>query len=118
MQYAIRIPANRSLELKIEDILFRPPGRPGRKPLVRCFRSGIECRQGPASSDRTSDGVRLQQARQSAEAKRLVRLQLSVHLWRRLGLPPLVADELTAAVSEDGRSDMLHRIWALPLPSG
>ena len=35
MQYAIRIPANRSLELEIEDILFRPPGRPGRKPLVR-----------------------------------------------------------------------------------
>ena len=33
--YAIRIPANRSLELEIEDILFRPPGRPGRKPLVR-----------------------------------------------------------------------------------
>ena len=35
MQYAIRIPANKSLELAIEDILFRPPGRPGRKPLVR-----------------------------------------------------------------------------------
>ena len=35
MQYAIRIPANRSLELEIEDILFRPPGRPSRKPLVR-----------------------------------------------------------------------------------
>ena len=35
VQYAIRIPANRSLELEIEDILFRPPGRPGRKPLVR-----------------------------------------------------------------------------------
>ena len=35
MQYAIRIPANKSLELEIEDILFRPPGRPSRKPLVR-----------------------------------------------------------------------------------
>ncbi len=33
--YAIRIPANKSLELEIEDILFRPPGRPSRKPLVR-----------------------------------------------------------------------------------
>ena len=33
--YAIRIPANKNLELEIEDILFRPPGRPGRKPLVR-----------------------------------------------------------------------------------
>ena len=36
VQYAIRIPANKSLELEIEDILFRPPGRPSRKPLVRC----------------------------------------------------------------------------------
>ena len=35
VQYAIRIPANKSLELAIEDILFRPPGRPGHKPLVR-----------------------------------------------------------------------------------
>ena len=31
----IRIPANKSLELEIEDILFRPPGRPNAKPLVR-----------------------------------------------------------------------------------
>ena len=35
VDYAIRMPANRSLELEIEDILFRPPGRPSRKPLVR-----------------------------------------------------------------------------------
>ena len=35
VQYAIRIPANKSLELEIEDVLFGPPGRPGRKPLVR-----------------------------------------------------------------------------------
>ena len=27
--------ANKSLELEIEDLLFRPPGRPSRKPLVR-----------------------------------------------------------------------------------
>ena len=27
VQYAIRIPANKSLELEIEDILFRPPGK-------------------------------------------------------------------------------------------
>ncbi|HEY3113421.1 MAG TPA: transposase, partial [Gemmatimonadaceae bacterium] len=33
--YAIRIPANKNLELAIEDILFRPRGRPSRKPLVR-----------------------------------------------------------------------------------
>ncbi len=35
VDYAIRIPANKSLELEIEDILFRPPGRPSCKPLVR-----------------------------------------------------------------------------------
>ena len=34
VDYVIRIPANRSLELEIEDILFRPPGRPSLKPLV------------------------------------------------------------------------------------
>ena len=33
--YAIRIPANPSLQSEIEAILFRPPGRPSRKPLVR-----------------------------------------------------------------------------------
>src|SRR5262249_30893827 len=35
VDYVIRIPANRKLELAIEDILFRPRGRPSRKPLVR-----------------------------------------------------------------------------------
>jgi hypothetical protein len=35
VQYAIRVPANQSLEWEIVDILFRPPGRPSRKPLVR-----------------------------------------------------------------------------------
>jgi hypothetical protein len=33
--YAIHIPANKNLELEIEDLLFRSPGRPSRKPLVR-----------------------------------------------------------------------------------
>ena len=35
VDYAIRMPANKNLELEIEDILFRPPGRQGCKPLVR-----------------------------------------------------------------------------------
>ena len=35
VDYAIRMPANKSLELRIEDILFRPPGRPSCTPLVR-----------------------------------------------------------------------------------
>src|SRR6266571_7210345 len=33
--YAIRIPANKALDLEIEDLLFRGPGRPSRKPVVR-----------------------------------------------------------------------------------
>jgi Transposase DDE domain group 1 len=35
VQYAIRIPANNNLELAVEDILFRSPGRPSLKPLIR-----------------------------------------------------------------------------------
>jgi hypothetical protein len=35
VSYVIRIPTNKNLELAIEDILFRPPGRPSAKPLVR-----------------------------------------------------------------------------------
>jgi Transposase DDE domain group 1 len=35
LKYAIRIPANKNLELAIEDVLFRSPGRPSRTPLVR-----------------------------------------------------------------------------------
>ena len=34
VDYAIRIPANKTLELEVEDMLFRPPGRPSHKPLV------------------------------------------------------------------------------------
>ena len=41
VDYVMRIPANKNLELEIEDMLFRPPGRPSLKPLVRykSFRS-------------------------------------------------------------------------------
>ena len=35
VDYAIRVPANKRVELKIKDILFRPPGRPSCRPLVR-----------------------------------------------------------------------------------
>ena len=35
VDYVIRMPANKSVELEIEDLLFRPPGRPSRTPLVR-----------------------------------------------------------------------------------
>jgi len=36
VQYAIRIPANENLEWAIAELLVRPRGRPGCKPLVRC----------------------------------------------------------------------------------
>ena len=35
VDYAIRVPANASLEWEIADLLCRPPGRPSCKPLVR-----------------------------------------------------------------------------------
>ena len=35
VDYAIRVPANASLEWEIADLLFRPPGRLSQKPLVR-----------------------------------------------------------------------------------
>ena len=35
VQYAIRMPANKNLELEIEDLLFCSPGRPSHKPSVR-----------------------------------------------------------------------------------
>src|ERR1035437_642310 len=35
VEYAIRVPANKNLELAIEDLLLRSPGWPSRTPLVR-----------------------------------------------------------------------------------
>jgi hypothetical protein len=34
VKYAIRIPSNENLQRDIEELLKRPPGRPGKKPLV------------------------------------------------------------------------------------
>ncbi len=47
VDYAIRMPANKSLELEIEDILFRPPGRPSASPWVASRVSAIRRRAGP-----------------------------------------------------------------------
>ncbi len=186
VQYAIRIPANKSLELAIEDILFRPPGRPGRKPLVRykSFRYQAESWSKPRRivakvehhlgelfprvgfivtnmSLPSRSVVRFYNKRGTAEQwTRLschrfraneVRLQLSVlaynlgNLWRRLGLPNRIKSWSLTSLQQrlmktGGRlvkharyywlllaeghlnrrlfGDMLHRIWALPLPSG
>ncbi len=48
VDYAIRMPANKSLELDTEDILFRPPGRPSCKPLVRTRVFATRRRAGPS----------------------------------------------------------------------
>ena len=48
--YAIRIPANKNLELAIEDVLFRSPGRPSRaaaRPLQERPVSGGQLDDGP-----------------------------------------------------------------------
>ena len=60
VQYAIRIPANKSLELEIEDILFRPPGRPSAKPLVRYRASAI---RPPVGANRGASSRRLSTTR-------------------------------------------------------
>ena len=45
VDYAIRVPANASLEWEIADLLFRPPGRPSQKPLVRYKSFHYQARQ-------------------------------------------------------------------------
>ena len=54
VDYAIRMPANKSLELKIEKILFRPPGRPAAQPRAR--RRGSPPRLRPAVERAAQDG--------------------------------------------------------------
>ena len=92
VQYAIRMAANKSLELEIEDILFRPPGRSSRKPLVhyKSFRYQAESWARPR---RIVAKIEHHPGELFARPGFEVRLQLSVlaynlgNLWRRLGLP-------------------------------
>jgi hypothetical protein len=88
--YVIRIPANKNLELVIEEILFRPPGRPSAKPLVRLYNKRGTVEQRINEGTQATCWTRLSCHRFRANE---VRLQLSVlsynlgNLWRRLGLP-------------------------------
>ncbi len=90
VSYVIRIPANRNLELEIEDILFRPPGRPSLKPLVRFYNKRGTAEQWIKEGKQATSWTRLSCHRFRANE---VRLQLAVlaynlgNLWRRLGLP-------------------------------
>ena len=103
--YVIRIPANKNLEWEIEDILFRPPGRPNLKPLVRykSFRYQAASRSVVRFYNKRGTAEQwIKKGKQATSWTRLschrcraneVRLHLSVlaynlgNLWRRLGLP-------------------------------
>ena len=107
VDYVIRMPANKSLELEIEAILFRPPGRPSCKPLVRykSFRYQAKSWTTPRRIKRWS--LTSLQQRLVKTGGRLVKharyywlLLAEGHLTRRLF------------------GDMLRRIWALPVPAG
>ena len=92
VQYAIRMAANKSLELEIEDILFCPPGRSSRKPLVR-YKSFRYQAESWARPRRIVAKVEHHPGELFARPGFEVRLQLSVlaynlgNLWRRLVLP-------------------------------
>ena len=68
VEYAIRIPANKDLELEIEDLLFRAPGRPSLKPLVR-----YKSFQYQADSWTTGSGEGRAPRRRTVPARRLHR---------------------------------------------
>ena len=63
VEYTIRIPANKNLELAIEDLLFRSPGQPSRKPLIR-YRKG----QRPNAPPRCGDHHVIRRARSNESA--------------------------------------------------
>ena len=68
--YAIRIPANKNLELEIEDILFRPPGRPSRKEALGVGRSAVQPAQSTSVSGWTSPGAYRRRSCAGFSAKR------------------------------------------------
>ena len=90
VDYVIRIPANKKLEWEIADILFRPPGRPSAKPLVRFYNKRGTAEQWIKAGKQATHWTRLSCHRFRANE---VRFQLSGlsynlgNLWRRLGLP-------------------------------
>ncbi len=92
------MPANKNLELEIEDLLFRTPGRPSRKPLVRykSFRYQADSWSPTSLQQRlVKTGGRLVK-----QARYYWLLLAESHLTKRLF------------------GAMLRRIWALPVPTG
>ena len=135
VDYVIRIPANKSLELEIEDILFRPPGRPNAKPLVRykSFRYQVE------SWSKARRVVAKVEHHQGELFPRVGFVVTSMTLPHRIKSWSLTSLQhrlmktggrlvkharyywLLLAEGHLNRrlfGDMLHRIWALPVPGG
>ena len=131
VQYAIRIPANRSLELEIEDILFRPPGRPGRKPLVRYNGRGFvcpirrragrsrpivlrDCPRRPAGNGRNASSNTLD----GLETQGQPRLRFTVRLRARSPTMPgrsPASRRFSCRIGKELRSaTLLHRVWREP----
>ena len=105
VDYAIRMPANKSLELKIEEILFRPPGRPSCKPLVR-FKSFLW--------RRLILPPRIKRCSLTSLQQRLVKTVGRLVKHARYYWLLLAEGHLTCRLF----GDMLRRIWALPVTAG
>ena len=96
IQYAIRIPANKPLELAIEDVLFRSPGRPSRTPLVRYKSLRYQVEAGPRPDGRWREQMArnltdpvdgfLRTARQGSTQNRIVSIPFSEFHHRLLAV--------------------------------
>ena len=128
VDYVIRIPANKKLEWEIADILFRPPGRPSAKPLVRykSFRYQAESwsKRGGSSPRSSITSRAVDQGRQAGDSldaavvPSLSSKRSAASAQRALLQPgqpvaatgtaaadqELVADEPAAAADENGRA--------------
>ena len=95
VKYAIRLPANVSLERDIAELLTRPVGRPGHKPVVRFYNKRGTAEQWIKEGKQAVKMTRLSCHRFRSNE---VRLWLSViayklgNLWRRLVLPQRIGN--------------------------
>ena len=97
VDYAIRMPANKTLELEIEDILFRPPGRPSRTPVVRYIGRRVGLYQlRRALGSRTAKGCRSLSEDVSSDSGN--RRRRRVARWRDGGLMLLMPQAFGALI--------------------
>jgi hypothetical protein len=92
VKYAIRIPANDSLERDIAELLTRPVGRPSHKPVV-WYKGFLYQAASWKTARRVVAAVKMTRLSCHRFRSNQVRLVLSLlaynlgNLWRRLGLP-------------------------------